>query len=143
MPRKTITIFITTFIIVGAIILGVYYWINKEDTSTTTNETPWYQNFNPFGTSDNIVGDKVEPNGEDIGNQIPEGGTQTSKFYQITDFAIAGSTFLEDTRPIIQTPIEEKTQPQEIKTIISPTTKEGRKEIQVFLNMLYLSNQLL
>jgi peptidoglycan hydrolase-like protein with peptidoglycan-binding domain len=135
MPKKTITIFITTFILVGIIILGVYFWINKKSDSPKNNTTPWYQNFNPFGTGSNIpqTEDPVDPNNP---NQ-PEGPVENilSKFYQITDFAIAGATYTEETRPIVlkegETPIQE---PEPVKIIISAETKEGRKEIQTILN---------
>lgn len=132
MPKKTIIIFITVFIIVGAIILGVYSLLNKKDNTTTDNTTPWYQTFNPFG-----AGDSTTNNNTNTGDNQPtptETQTPSSKFYQITDFAIAGATFLEDTRPIVNTSAEKTIQPEQIKTIISGDTKEGRKEIQAILN---------
>lgn len=131
MPKKTITIFITTFIIVGIIIVTVYSWLNKDDSVTTEDTTPWYQDFNPFGTGDNII-DNVTPEEEDIGNQTQEEITQLSKFYQITDFAVAGATFLEDIRPIIKK--DGEIQPEPIKEIIKTDTKEGKKDIQIILN---------
>jgi len=133
MPRKTIIIFITVFILVGAIILGFYSWINKKDTTTTEDTTPWYQDFNPFGMSSDTKDTTTTKDGatEEEQAQIEEEGA-TSKFTQITDFAIAGATFLEDTRPIVKTEDEPKQEP--IKIIIDANTKEGRKEIQTILN---------
>ena len=136
MPKKTKIIFITVFIIVGIIVLGVYFWLNKNQTDKVDGTTPWYQSFNPFGTGSNVDNPKQEPVTNDNPNQEPSNTeTRTSKFYQITDFAVAGATFLEDTRPIA---VEQNTtsipEPEQIKTIISADTKEGRKEIQTILN---------
>lgn len=131
---KKIIIFITTFIITGIIILGVYLWINKDKTTSTTGETPWYQSFNPFGSGSIIENPNIkpDPNNPIIDPSNLDGGT--SRFYQITDFAIAGATFLEDIRPIEGSTESEMAQPKEIKTIISAETKDGRKEIQKILN---------
>ncbi len=137
MSKKTIILFIIVFITTGIIILGVYFWINKDKTTTPEGTSPWYQSFNPFGTGGTTPGGDVDPNNpngdENTVNQEP-GETEStySRFTKITDFAIAGATFLEDTRPIVKT--AETPEPTEIKTLIDPTTKEGRKEIQVFLN---------
>ncbi len=134
MPKKTIIIFISVFVIVGAIIFGIYSYLNKNKTNQADTTTPWYQNFNPFGAGDNTnTNTPTDTTGNT--NQKPTGevNQQTSRFYQITDFAVAGATFLEDTRPI-ETNTNTGTQPEQIKTIISPDTKEGRKDIQIFLN---------
>lgn len=135
MPKKTIIIFITVFIIVGAIVLGLYFWLNKKN-DIVNNTTPWYQSFNPFGPGDNTtIDNNTNPNTGDGLNQPPAGTeTPSSKFYQITDFAVAGATFLEDTRPIVSAGTEGTSQPEQIKTIIRADIKEGRKEIQVILN---------
>lgn len=135
MPRKTITIFIVTFILVGIIILGFYFWINRNQKTSEENTNPWYQNFNPFGTGGNLppTENPTEPTDPNL-PQIPT-ENKTSKFYQITDFAIAGATYFEDTRPIkITNEVKTETEIEPTKTIISPETKEGRKEIQTILN---------
>jgi peptidoglycan hydrolase-like protein with peptidoglycan-binding domain len=132
MTKKTIIIFITVFIIVGAMIFGVYLLLNKNNNNSTNTTTPWYQNFNPFGGGNNTTNNPTNPN--TTNNQNPTNVTPeapVSKFRQITDFAVAGATFLEDTRPLADTTT---TGPQEIKTIISANTVEGRKEIQTILN---------
>lgn len=111
-------------------IFGVYLLLNKKSNNNSNTPTPWYQNFNPFGggsttnTTNSDTDNKENPTPEN-----PE--TSVSKFYQITDFAVSGATFMQDTRPINT---DGSTQPQEIKTIISANTKEGRKDIQTFLN---------
>jgi len=137
MPKKTIIIFITTFILVGVIIIGFFMWFNRNQTPATTGEpTPWYQTFNPFGTGSQTTEPIINPE-LPIGTPIDEIGTKApaSKFFQITDFAVAGATFLIDTRPIVINPNAEPTpEPEPIKTPISTTTKEGRKDIQMFLN---------
>jgi hypothetical protein len=133
MPRKTIIIFISVFVIVGAIVL-VFSLLSKKDSSVDeTASTPWYQSFNPFGGSsktDEITG------GETINDQGQgqNGATEYSAFYQITDFAIAGATFLEDLRPINNTNSEVIEEPVQNEVIINANTKEGRKEIQAILN---------
>jgi hypothetical protein len=95
MSKKTIIIFITVFIATGAILLGLYFYFNKNKDQGNTNT--WYQNFNPFGTSTNTnVGTNVPT--VDLPNQntntTPE--TTTSRFYKITDFAVAGATFFDE-----------------------------------------------
>jgi peptidoglycan hydrolase-like protein with peptidoglycan-binding domain len=133
MPKKTIIIFITVFIIVGAIIFGVMSWLNKSKTTTNTT-TPWYQNFNPFGAGGNNPTNNTNTNTGNNQNQTQPGTTPTSKFYQITDFAVSGATFLNDTRPIVNTNTDTTPQPEQIKTIIPANTQDGRKEIQNILN---------
>lgn len=130
MPKKTKIIFISVFIIVGAIVFGVISLLNKKNNTPTDETTPWYQSFNPFGTS------TPSPEPIDQGTTNQGGGIvkENSKFSQITDFAIAGATFLEDTRPIIYPGNENIPAPEPVTTIISADTKEGRKEIQIFLN---------
>ncbi len=131
MPKKTKIIFIIVFILTGLIILGVYFWINKDKTINQNGETSWYQNFNPFG-SGSKTGETTDTNTTiNNGGEVTENQSSVSKFFQITDFAIAGATFLEDERPI---DINNNTEPEEVKTIITPDTIEGRKDIQIFLN---------
>lgn len=137
MPKKTIIIFITTFILVGVIILGVFMLLNKTPNTTTTGApTPWYQTFNPFGTggpSKQPVVTPTLPVGQTPGQT--EIATPVSKFFQITDFAIAGATFLIDTRLKEVNPnAEVAPAPEPIKTIIDANTKAGRQDIQTFLN---------
>lgn len=127
MPKKTKIIFITVFIIVGLLVLGFYLFSNKNNTGEE-DKTPWYQNFNPFGSGNKKTGEGLE--GTETGGLVTGEQKVLSKFYQITDFAIAGATFLDDTR------LKEgaETPKEEIKTIISTDTVEGRKEIQNILN---------
>jgi len=136
MPKKTIIIFITTFIIVGAIVFGVYLYLNRNTTTPTGTTTPWYQNFNPFGTGSSTTTTTTPTDTTGSNPQTPTGGAnaQSSRFYQITDFAVAGATFLEDTRPIATNVTDTNPVPEQIKTIISPNTVAGRKDIQTFLN---------
>lgn len=127
MPKKTKIIFITVFIIVGLLILGFYLISNKNNTGTEDG-TPWYQNFNPFGSGNKKNGEGLDET--KTGELTPEEQKALSKFYQITDFAVAGATFLDDTR--LKSGAE--TPKEEIKTIISADTVDGRKEIQNILN---------
>lgn len=133
MPRKTIIIFIIVFIIVGIVTISIFSSLNKKnETSTETeNNTPWYQDFNPFGTGDNIVDETPEVGTENKEGETEEvDETQTSRFYQITDFAISGATLLDETRQIVTS----ATQPEQVKIIIDANTREGRREIQGILN---------
>lgn len=134
MTKKRITIFIVTFIITGIVVLGFYFWLTKDKKTTETGEIPWYQNFNPFGSGANIdptTGLPTEPVTGETPSPIT---TPTSRFYQITDFAVAGATFLEDIRPIVVDPNEVNPGPQEIEVPININTVEGRKEAQTILN---------
>lgn len=101
MPRKTKIIFITTFIIVGLIIWGVLFWNNKKNKEGVVGELIQNQPFNPFGTSEenkNTTENKEE-------NKITWSDVDVSKyqsrFQRLTDFAVAGAGFFEDTRPIL------------------------------------------
>jgi len=128
-----IKIFITTFVLV-IIILGLFFWFTRNETVTPTGTTPWYQSFNPFGTGGENTINPVPPDVIDPENPInPDTPVvKNSKFYQITDFAVAGATFLEDSR--LKDPSLPTQEPEVITTPISPTTKEGIKEIQTILN---------
>jgi len=133
MPKKTIIIFITVFAIAGLIVLGLYFLSKKGPTVTEEDTSPWYQSFNPFGTQSGTTNNNINPNIPNDPNQEP--GTpsvQTSKFYQITDFAVAGATFLEDIRPVVVDP--NTPEPKQVTVLVSADTKEGRKEIQTILN---------
>lgn len=129
MPRKTKIIFITVFILVGAIMLGIYFY-NKNKNSTDTAGDSFYEKFNPFGSGKTINTGKETDTPTD---NVAEEGTPTpqSKFQKITEFAVAGATFFEDKRdlPIVEptTPIVE---PEPIVTtkivngkVVKTTTK--------------------
>jgi hypothetical protein len=133
MPRKTIIIFISVFAIIGLLIFGVSYWLKHKNTTTEENPSSWYQDFNPFGS-----GSSVENDGGTEVNEKEDGDSEVVvnelvRFHKITDFAVSGATFLEDTRPVINTTDEAET-PEQIKTVIDSATKEGKKEIQKILN---------
>lgn len=131
MFKKKITIFISVFIIVGIIILVVYSLLSKKTGNTTDTTAPWYQDFNPFGSGSNVVENNTEQNTNTETETENNTTSSISKFSQITDFAVAGATFLEDTRAINN---DQGDQPKQIKVIISAKTVEGRKEIQTILN---------
>ncbi|MCX6754565.1 MAG: peptidoglycan-binding domain-containing protein [Candidatus Nomurabacteria bacterium] len=139
MPQKTKIIFITTFIIVGIIILGFYFWSSKNPSVSTTNtQSSWYQSFNPFGNGSQVATTPITNNETSTEVQNQDQGTSTTpvnKFYQITDFSVAGATFLDDIRPIAVNPNTQVVQaPEPARVVISPDTKAGRIEIQKFLN---------
>jgi hypothetical protein len=111
MPRKTIIIFIVVFIAVGALGYGGYFLYNKytetSGSNTTSPGTSGYQQFNPFGTggatATNTPPTTTTPKGEQT---APAGGTvgevTVYKLNKLTDFAIAGATFFQDTRALPQ-----------------------------------------
>jgi hypothetical protein len=97
MPKKTKIIFIVVFILVGVIVLGLYWYLNRNKTNTPDTTTNIIQKFNPFGTSSKItnpvITDPTKPN-----PITEEPTTQAPRFQKITNFAVAGATFFEDTR---------------------------------------------
>lgn len=111
-------------------VFGFYYFNNKKTTNTESN-IPWYKEFNPFYNSEN---NNTEINNSDITENniglLDQTRGSASKFYQLTDFSIAGATYFED----IKQTTEELSTNNLIKTEIDPSTKEGRKEIQNILN---------
>jgi hypothetical protein len=112
MPRKTKIIFIVVFIIVGAVMLGIYFTKQRAaNTNTQTNSTTGYQLFNPLGgnsgsttpSSSTTAPDTTTARTSEV--SVPTGpntvGAVTA-FHQLTTFAIAGATYLDDTRPVPQ-----------------------------------------
>lgn len=131
MPKKTKTIFTITFIItlLGAVL--IYLWINKDKGTNEGEESPWYQEFNPFGTSATKESSSETEKSEKENEIAIEKPSENSKFLKITDFAIAGATFIQENRlkeNILNNEIKQTTE------IISSNTLNGRKEIQEFLN---------
>lgn len=115
MPKKTKIIFISVFLFVGALMLGIYFYNNKKTTTTTEGEASLFQKFNPFGSSKTTTEETpTESNGViEQGNQV----AGTSRFTQITDFAISGAAFFEESKPI---------QIKETATIDTTTTTKGK-----------------
>ena len=96
MPRKTKIIFIVVFLLVGILMIGVYSYFKNTSSPTADPNASLYQKFNPFGSSTKSpTNTTTEPTPT---NTTTEPTKQTSKFYQITKFAISGAAFLEDTR---------------------------------------------
>ncbi len=140
MPRKTIIIFITVFVLVGAIMLGGYLYFNKEKgagAGATSNNgylpflgggTTPNQNSGSEGTDENIVDTTNITNTE----YAPITPTE-NRFHQITDFSVAGAVFFEDTRPL---PITESALtggeqlPPEVITPTKTTTKTKATKIE-------------
>jgi hypothetical protein len=104
MPRRTKIIFIVVFIVIGAVMLGYYY------SRTMTSNLPAedgsgsnYSSFNPFGSSTpteqgTITDMPIDTTVQDGANQASE--SSNARFRKITEFAIAGAVFFEDTRPL-------------------------------------------
>lgn len=124
MPRKTKIILISVFIIVIAILLGVYFY-NKSKNTTDPNAS-LYQKLNPFGTSAKV--NNVGNTDTNINTDTTTGTIKVnSKFHKITDFAVAGATFFEDTRPIIKKEVAVETTPIEVApAVTTKTTTKGK-----------------
>ncbi len=99
MPQKTKIILIVTIIFVLGILIGVYFYFSSKNTSTSDSNPSLLQKFNPFGTSTkNTTNTNTNVGTDDNGTS--EITKANSRFYQITNFAIAGAAFLEDMRPL-------------------------------------------
>ena len=128
MNPKQKKIFLITFILTLIVAVGLFFWFNRiKDGSSPREKTEWYQNFNPFNT-----GGKISELLENIGlqtNTTTKEEAPKSRFYQITDFAIAGATFVTDLKES-----EPPKEPEMIKVFMDTNTKEGRVKIQEQLN---------
>ncbi|MFA6355162.1 MAG: hypothetical protein WCW65_01930 [Candidatus Paceibacterota bacterium] len=99
MPQKTKIILIVTIIFVLGILIGVYFYLSSKNTTTTDSNPSLLQKFNPFGTSAKNTTNTNKNTG--TGDTGTSGITKAnSRFYQITNFAIAGAAFLEDMRSL-------------------------------------------
>jgi hypothetical protein len=124
---KIIFIIVFVFVIIG-LIVGYFYFTNKQtstDTSTTNNS--WYQSFNPFGsgttTNTPIDGGDTVSTGNTTDTTTQE-NQKTSLFHKLTDFGVAGATYYEETKPIIETT-------QVDQPAVEPTTKTTTKKVVV------------
>jgi len=125
MPRKTIIIFITVFILVGGAMFGFYYSKNKANTGVDGEVTKTdYSTFNPFGnpeepqTSTDTTSVDVPTDDVPRGELVPE-PLANQKFHKIADFAVAGATYFDDTRIIPEATVV--TEVKEGDTITTPT----------------------
>jgi hypothetical protein len=134
MPRRTLIIFIASFLGVGILIYGGYFVYQKLNPSTTTtNQTggnTGYGEFNPFGTggtntNNQNTGDNTDTTDGEVtatGGETIDGTLINSKFTKLTDFPVAGATFFYDTRALPQ--IEgEKVDPKAPKTELVPSLR--------------------
>jgi hypothetical protein len=143
MPRKTKIIFIIVFVIVGAVMLGIYY--ANQTSNGTNNESggSGYSIFNPFNSSkpssttdtpeNTIPEEAVEPTfNEEVAPQV-------NKLYKVTNFAVSGATFFEDSRPL---PIPEVTALEggevETKVITKKTTKPVAPKFEIVPSLRYV-----
>lgn len=128
MSNKQKKIFIITFITVGLLILLGFFWFNRGNKETPKEELPWYQQFNPFGISEN-AGQSLGLDGGIDTSTNTEGLVSKSRFFKITDFAVSGLIVTEE-----KTLIEGSLDPKEVQVQINPNTKEGIAKIQQILN---------
>ena len=135
MPKKTIIIFIVVFIFVGSgIWAGYYYFGNNQNSSTSTNNsvTLGNQTFNPFGTG--TTTNTNTATNTDTTTTDTTGSTPVVKadsvFHQITDFAISGAAYFEDTKPIIETTGTTTTPTIPVTTTTKTTKKVAIKKVE-------------
>ncbi len=134
MPRRTLIIFIASFLGVGILIYGGFFIYGKFNPEVagvgTTGGNTGYGQFNPFGTGGtNTNNQNTETPADTQGGEVTAtGGESTggtlinSKFTKLTDFPIAGSTFFYDTRTIPQ--VEgTKVDPKAPKTELVPSLR--------------------
>jgi hypothetical protein len=129
MPRKTIIIFAVVFILIGAGVLGYYYYTNKSTSTSVGGENSGYNQFNPFSSNqgtDTSSNTNVDPNTNDTvngnGQVVEDGGVpQVLKLHKITDFAVAGATYFDEER-LIPEPVVAEPAP-----IVEPTPKTKTK----------------
>ena len=135
MPKKTIIIFIVVFIFVGSgIWAGYYYFGNNQNSSTSTNNsvTLGNQTFNPFGTgttTNTNTATNTDTTTTDTTESTPVVKAD-SVFHQITDFAISGAAYFEDTKPIIETTGTTTTPTIPVTTTTKTTKKVAIKKVE-------------
>ena len=114
------------FILVGALMFGVYFYFKTKTSNTTNPNTSIYQNFNPFGTSSKAPVTTTPDQGTTT-TTGQEGTKEISRFHKITDFSVAGAVFLEDTRPLPQketSTVAETPAPEVTTTTVAKGTKK-------------------
>jgi len=84
---------------VGALMLGLYFYFTSKNTPTIDQNPSLLQQFNPFGTGTKTPTTTTPGDGTEI-PKTEETTIEASKFYQITNFAVAGAVFLEDKRAL-------------------------------------------
>ncbi len=102
MPKKTKIIFIATFILV-LLILIFFVFFKKSPTDKNIDPNTG-KPFTSIGTNTNTTGstnsnNNINTNTTNNINWENATSNQVSKFFQITDFAIAGAGFTEEMKP--------------------------------------------
>lgn len=110
MPRKTKIIFISVFILVGLALLAYYLYSKKN--SDPSNQT----NSSSYGLFGSLFNNKKSNTAETTNNNADNSSTENTidlstngeqpkiKLHKLTDFAVSGAVYFEDTRPL---PIDE------------------------------------
>lgn len=125
--------------------LGFYYYRNTNTNITGDATSTGYDSFNPFGTDSSPTNsantDTV--NDTDVTPFESIGATevsQASKFHKITDFAVAGAAYFEDTRPLAEIvttiPGDISTPPTNTKPV--KTTKAAQPKFETVPSIRYV-----
>lgn len=102
MPRKKLILFISVFVIVGALAFGFYWYKNNKQEANQSTDS----NYKSFGNGSSDTEEKSGDDTNTTNNQETEGEgsaveeTIKAKFTKITEYPIAGAVFFEDTRLI-------------------------------------------
>ncbi len=102
MPRKTIIIFISVFLVIGG---GIFIYSRFVSTPTQNTNTTQNGDYRPFGsTTENGSGSISGVISQTINTILGGVGlsSDANRFQKITDFPIAGVTFFIDTRKVEQ-----------------------------------------
>ncbi|ETB64087.1 TPA: peptidoglycan-binding protein [Candidatus Nomurabacteria bacterium] len=118
-------IYLIIGIVILSVALGFYFFKNRNTNVEKNGDDTNYQNFNPFGSGKETDGNNIKENDIENTSNLEE----NSKFKKLTDFAVAGITIFEYDRPLDGSKVVEP-----IKILIDSSTKDGKKEIQTFLN---------
>ena len=114
--------------------LGVYFYNTKNNTNVDGTKTSVIQKFNPFGTS--TKNPSTNPSttttgGDGITTDPNITINTTSRFSKITDFAVTGAVFFEDTRPLPPKETVAVEIPTQSVTPVAGTKKVVKKVVPV------------
>ena len=134
MQRKTIIILISILLIIGILAIGFYYFYQKKNSTTGANSDSSYNIFNPFGSGSNTTSDGTNTDTAQNGDTTTGDNAQfpdaLSKMHKITEFAVAGATYFDDTRPI-ETDVSQTTQEAAQPTATDNTKTTNKKGTKV------------
>lgn len=144
MPRKTKIIFIVVFILIGGLTLWGYLYFSKGNSTTSNTATD--TGYKPFLGTSNSTGQSTDQTNtsSDTGDTAvsPSSGSETavspSRFTKITNFAVAGATFFEDSRPVPTATADEQPTPTKTTTKAKATIKVVAPKFELVPSIRYV-----